>query len=54
MSFTTEPVLKAVLEAARSFDSGLAKTVQWFIDSDAWWRPISKTVRAGERLGIEA
>jgi dTDP-glucose 4,6-dehydratase len=54
MPFTTEPVLKAVLAAAGSFDSGLAKTVQWFIDSEAWWRPIRKTVYTGERLGIKA
>ena len=37
-----------------SLDSGLQKTVQWFIDNDAWWRPIRKTVYAGERLGIKA
>ena len=37
-----------------SLDTGLQKTVQWFIDNDAWWRPIRKTVYAGERLGRKA
>ena len=37
-----------------SLESGLQKTVQWFIANDAWWRPIRKTVYAGERLGIKA
>lgn len=37
-----------------SLDSGLLKTVQWYIDNHAWWRPIRETVYAGERLGIKA
>ena len=37
-----------------NLDSGLQKTVQWYIDNHAWWRPIRKTVYAGERLGIKA
>lgn len=37
-----------------SLDTGLAKTVQWYLDNHAWWQPIRKTVYAGERLGIKA
>ncbi len=37
-----------------NLDSGLQKTVQWYIDNHAWWRPIRETVYAGERLGIKA
>ena len=41
-------------EPRESLESGLRKTVQWYIDNDAWWRPIRKTVYAGERLGIKS
>jgi dTDP-glucose 4,6-dehydratase len=37
-----------------SLDTGLAKTVQWYLDNHAWWQPIRNTVYAGERLGIKA
>jgi dTDP-glucose 4,6-dehydratase len=37
-----------------NLDSGLQKTVQWYIENHAWWRPIRETVYAGERLGIKA
>jgi dTDP-glucose 4,6-dehydratase len=34
-----------------SLEAGLKKTVQWYLDNEAWWKPIRKTVYAGERLG---
>ncbi|MBA3241764.1 MAG: dTDP-glucose 4,6-dehydratase [Acidobacteria bacterium] len=37
--------------AAESFDSGLAKTVDWFCANDWWWRPIRAQKYAGARLG---
>lgn len=27
------------------FSSGLADTVQWYVQNEAWWRPLSSTVR---------
>ena len=36
---------------AEGFDSGLAKTVQWFLERDDWWRPLREQRYAGERLG---
>lgn len=33
------------------FDSGIRKTVQWYLDNDWWWRPIRERKYAGERLG---
>ena len=36
---------------AESFDSGLKKTIQWYIDNEWWWRPIRDDKYAGERLG---
>ena len=37
--------------AAESFDSGLAKTIDWFLENEDWWRPIRDGRYAGERLG---
>jgi dTDP-glucose 4,6-dehydratase len=34
-----------------SFESGLEKTVRWFLDNEWWWRPIRDERYAGERLG---
>ena len=38
--------------AQENFDSGIAKTVQWYIDNDWWWRPLQKRYD-GERLGLD-
>ena len=34
-----------------SFDTGIRKTVQWYLDNDWWWKPIREKKYAGERLG---
>jgi dTDP-glucose 4,6-dehydratase len=34
-----------------SFDSGLAKTVDWYLGNEWWWEPIRRQSYAGERLG---
>jgi dTDP-glucose 4,6-dehydratase len=38
--------------AHESFDTGLAKTVRWYLDNDWWWRPLRERVYGGERLGL--
>jgi dTDP-glucose 4,6-dehydratase len=38
---------------AESFDSGLARTVDWYLENSWWWEPIRAGTYAGERLGIE-
>jgi dTDP-glucose 4,6-dehydratase len=38
-------------EPAETLDSGLEKTVQWFLANEAWWRPIREERYAGTRLG---
>jgi dTDP-glucose 4,6-dehydratase len=35
-----------------TFESGLAKTVRWYLDNRAWWERIRSGVYRGERLGI--
>jgi dTDP-glucose 4,6-dehydratase len=34
-----------------TFQSGMAKTIDWYITNEAWWRPIRDGVYAGNRLG---
>ncbi|MEW9806907.1 dTDP-glucose 4,6-dehydratase [Mesorhizobium sp. ZMM04-5] len=37
---------------AETFESGLARTVRWYLDNEWWWRPIRDAKYAGERLGV--
>ena len=34
-----------------TFESGLAKTIDWYLDNRWWWEPIRSGSYAGERLG---
>ncbi len=33
------------------FESGIEKTVKWYLDNAWWWRPIRERKYAGTRLG---
>jgi dTDP-glucose 4,6-dehydratase len=35
-----------------TFESGLRKTVQWYLGHPEWWQPLRKGVYGGERLGL--
>ena len=37
-----------------SFETGIEKTIDWFLANDWWWRPIRDGNYAGERLGARA
>ena len=39
---------------SESFDSGLRKTVTWYLDNRSWWKRIRDGVYRGERLGAGA
>lgn len=41
-------------QARENFDSGLEKTIRWYLDNEAWWRPIRQGKYAGDRLGVSA
>ena len=41
-------------QPAETFESGLARTVRWYLDNDWWWKPIRDGGYAGERLGSPA
>jgi len=34
-----------------NFDTGIVKTVQWYLDNAWWWKPIREKKYAGQRLG---
>jgi dTDP-glucose 4,6-dehydratase len=38
--------------ALETFESGIEKTVRWYLDNEWWWRPLREKVYAGERLGV--
>ncbi|WP_375571387.1 dTDP-glucose 4,6-dehydratase [Ahrensia marina] len=41
-------------QPTRSFETGLAETVQWYVDNRRWWGRIRSGLYRGERLGIGA
>ena len=40
-------------QAEETFETGLEKTVQWYLEHEAWWRPIREQRYSGQRLGAE-
>jgi dTDP-glucose 4,6-dehydratase len=38
--------------AQETFESGLFKTVEWYLANQWWWRPLRSQVYAGERIGL--
>ncbi len=38
--------------SVETFESGIAKTVDWYLDNETWWRPLREGVYSGERLGL--
>ena len=39
-------------EPLESFETALERTVAWYLDNEAWWRPILERTYQGQRLGI--
>jgi dTDP-glucose 4,6-dehydratase len=37
-----------------TFETGLRKTVEWYLGNEAWWRPIVEGTYRGNRLGVRA
>lgn len=34
-----------------TFETGIASTIDWYLDNEWWWRPIREKTYSGERLG---
>jgi len=41
-------------QPAETFESGIRRTVCWYLDNEWWWRPIRERTYQGERLGGSA
>ena len=39
---------------AETFETGLAKTVRWYLENPSWWERVRSGVYQGERLGVLA
>jgi dTDP-glucose 4,6-dehydratase len=35
-----------------SFESGMSKTVAWYLENRSWWEPVRRSRYGGERLGL--
>ncbi|WP_445492930.1 dTDP-glucose 4,6-dehydratase [Rhodopseudomonas sp. RCAM05734] len=38
--------------AQETFETGIEKTVRWYLDRSDWWQPLRKDVYGGDRLGL--
>lgn len=38
--------------ARETFETGIEKTVRWYLDNPDWWMPLRQRVYGGERLGL--
>lgn len=38
--------------ALENFDTGIEKTVRWYLDNESWWAPLRAGIYSGERLGL--
>jgi len=39
-------------KAQENFDSGIERTVRWYLENEWWWQPLRQDVYSGERLGV--
>jgi len=41
-------------EPSLTLEGGLRQTVRWYLENEAWWRPLQERQGVGERLGTKA
>ena len=37
-----------------TFDTGLIKTIEWYLNNETWWKKIHNHIYKQERLGISS
>jgi dTDP-glucose 4,6-dehydratase len=40
-------------KAQESFDSGIERTIRWYLDNEEWWRPLVEEKGAVQRVGLK-
>lgn len=40
--------------AQENFETGIRRTIEWYLNNEEWWRPLRDKVYHGERLGLLA
>ena len=40
-------------EPKETFETGIGKTIQWYLDNESWWREIQDGTYNQERLGMK-
>jgi len=40
--------------AQESFDSGIERTIRWYLDNESWWRPLVEEKQATARAGLSS
>jgi dTDP-glucose 4,6-dehydratase len=40
-------------KAQESFDSGIERTIRWYLDNEEWWRPLVEEKGAVKRVGLK-
>lgn len=38
--------------ARETFETGIVKTIEWYLANESWWRPLREKAYDGERLGL--
>ena len=41
-------------EPKETFDSGLTKTIKWYLENENWWKKIQKNIYKQERIGVSS
>ncbi|UEM04431.1 dTDP-glucose 4,6-dehydratase [Skermanella rosea] len=41
-------------EPSVTFEAGLRRTIEWYLDNQSWWQPLRSAVYGGQRLGLGA
>ena len=41
-------------QASETFETGIEKTIDWYLSNESWWMPLRLRRYTGERLGLPA
>jgi dTDP-glucose 4,6-dehydratase len=37
-----------------TFETGLRRTIEWYLTNQTWWQPLRSSIYGGQRLGLGA